>query len=88
MKVEVMKLEEIRSLHVTLPFAQIRAGKALFTIEQMKDGKTGGRDLVFRTRDELQALIDGLTEVQKYFNQPPQPTHNEPTTASGTTTTT
>ena len=69
MKVEVMKLEEIRSLHVTLPFCQIRAGKALFTIEQMKDGKAGGRDLVFRTPSELQSLIDGLTEVQKYFKQ-------------------
>lgn len=81
MKVEVMKLEEIRSLHVTLPFCQIRAGKALFTVELMKDGKSGGRDLVFRTASELRALIDGLTEVEKYFKQP-IPTTVQPTTTS------
>jgi hypothetical protein len=65
-----MNVEEIRSLNVTLPFCQIRAGKALFTIELMKDGKGGGRDLVFRTPVELRALIDGLTEVEKYFYKP------------------
>lgn len=69
-----MKIEEIRNLNVTLPFCQIRAGKALFTIELMKDGKGGGRDLVFRTQSELRALIDGLTEVEKYFKQPETPT--------------
>jgi hypothetical protein len=78
-----MKIEEIRNLNVTLPFCQIRAGKALFTIELMKDGKVGGRDLVFRTQTELRALIDGLTEVEKYFKQPEPPTQttNEPSPA-------
>ena len=76
-----MNVEEIRTLNVTLPFCQIRAGKALFTIELMKDGKTGGRDLVFRTQNELRALIDGLTEVEKYFKQP-TPTIAQPTTTS------
>ena len=73
-----MNVEEIRSLNVTLPFCQIRAGKALFTIELMKDGKGGGRDLVFRTPVELRALIDGLTEVEKYFYKPTPAQPEEP----------
>ena len=62
-----MEIEEIRQLKVTLPFCEVRAGKALTTIELMHNGKLCGRDLVLRTETEVHELIEALLKVEEYF---------------------
>jgi len=56
-----MKIEEIRSVQVDLPFCQVRMGRALTVIEMLNNGKQTGRDLVFKTETEIKELIEALT---------------------------
>lgn len=64
-----MTVEEIKNLKVITNFCEIRAGKALTTIELTNNGKGCGRDLVFRTPNEIPELIDALVKVNEFFKK-------------------
>lgn len=62
-----MQTEVIKNLKVSLPFAEIRSGKCLTVIELSNQGKLCGRDLTFKTNEELSMLIDGLQRVREFW---------------------
>lgn len=62
-----MTVEEIKNLKVVTGFCEVRAGKALTTIELTSNGKCVGKELVFRTPSEIPQLIEALVKVNEYF---------------------
>jgi len=64
-----MNIEEIKSLNIKSATFEIRVGRALTVIDSQPNGKSVGRDIVLRNKDELDALISALSEASKWLQK-------------------